>query len=397
MSTELRILHISDPQFGNLCMAKPTSDPDSVVEHPVITTFLKACSKTEPPDVIVLSGDITSVAAPSEFVQADAFMRELSAAWGTEVPYLFIPGNHDLSWAVSELETPNYTSLRFASYIAAAHEKHPFSTHWPAPLRNPGLVSHSLRNGKVHVVGLNTALNDDYDKQPHHGSIVAEHTDYLKQELENTTASYRVVAIHHHLRPPKDPAEWSDTSVATGAESLLHALSSLEIDIVLHGHRHQLLSFRETKDNWQAHVFGAGSMSVVPSHRGGGYVLPNASFIDIHGRHEGVAYGQRHTLFMHGTAGSPEWKLGGRHGRGALERFGPAVTPGTLSRVLSEVLSEVPQTSVVNIGSLLNESIDLYGISDEKLREVVESELTSLEFELMNRTEDRQSWKAVRS
>ena len=51
----------------------------------------------------------------------------------------------------------------------------------------------------------------------------------------------------------------------------------------------------------------------------------------------------------------------------------------------------------VNIGSLLNESIDLYGISDEKLREVVESELTSLEFELMNRTEDRQSWKAVRS
>jgi hypothetical protein len=68
---DVRILHISDVQFGNLCLARPvdSTKPESIVEDPLFKTLFSTLkSRWAKPHLIALSGDITTRAAPSEFV-----------------------------------------------------------------------------------------------------------------------------------------------------------------------------------------------------------------------------------------------------------------------------------------------------------------------------------------
>lgn len=73
----VRLAHLSDPHFG-------TTDPR-------VRDALLGELRMHPPDVIVLSGDITQRARPCEFVEARRFIDALP-----RVPLLCIPGNHDL-------------------------------------------------------------------------------------------------------------------------------------------------------------------------------------------------------------------------------------------------------------------------------------------------------------
>ena len=71
------VLQISDTHFGT-------------EQHPVVEALV-ALSAQQRPDVVVLSGDITQRARPSQFRAAKAFVDRLNA------PVLAIPGNHDIA------------------------------------------------------------------------------------------------------------------------------------------------------------------------------------------------------------------------------------------------------------------------------------------------------------
>lgn len=71
------LLQISDTHFGT--------------EQPQVVEALVALSAQQRPDLVVLSGDITQRARPTQFRAAKAFVERLGA------PVLAIPGNHDIA------------------------------------------------------------------------------------------------------------------------------------------------------------------------------------------------------------------------------------------------------------------------------------------------------------
>jgi 3',5'-cyclic AMP phosphodiesterase CpdA len=70
------VLQISDPHFGT--------------ERAPVVEALVAFARSQRPDLVVLSGDITQRARRREFAAARAFVNRLGA------PLLAIPGNHDI-------------------------------------------------------------------------------------------------------------------------------------------------------------------------------------------------------------------------------------------------------------------------------------------------------------
>ncbi len=72
-----RLLHISDTHFGT--------------ERPQVVEALVALAAAQQPDLVLLSGDITQRARPSQFRAARRFTDRLNA------PLLAIPGNHDIT------------------------------------------------------------------------------------------------------------------------------------------------------------------------------------------------------------------------------------------------------------------------------------------------------------
>lgn len=70
------LLQISDPHFGT--------------EQLPVVEALVSLSQEQQPDLIVLSGDITQRATQEQFRSARAFLDRLA------VPFLAIPGNHDI-------------------------------------------------------------------------------------------------------------------------------------------------------------------------------------------------------------------------------------------------------------------------------------------------------------
>jgi 3',5'-cyclic AMP phosphodiesterase CpdA len=73
----LRIAHLSDPHFGTIV--------------PAVRDALLAELLAQPPDLLVLTGDITQRARREQFMQAREFLDALPP-----VPRLCLPGNHDL-------------------------------------------------------------------------------------------------------------------------------------------------------------------------------------------------------------------------------------------------------------------------------------------------------------
>jgi 3',5'-cyclic AMP phosphodiesterase CpdA len=73
----MRIAHLSDPHFGTVV--------------PAVRDALLGELQTHPPDLILLTGDITQRARRDQFVEARTFLDALP-----RVPILSLPGNHDL-------------------------------------------------------------------------------------------------------------------------------------------------------------------------------------------------------------------------------------------------------------------------------------------------------------
>src|SRR3954464_2209244 len=71
------LAHVSDLHFG--------------AEDPAVVAGLTAELNADPPDLVVVSGDLTQGARRREFAAAQAFIAGLSA------PVLAVPGNHDLT------------------------------------------------------------------------------------------------------------------------------------------------------------------------------------------------------------------------------------------------------------------------------------------------------------
>lgn len=385
------ILHLSDVQFGKLCLASPTdpSDPPSVLRDPLFKELLEALKAWERPDVVVLSGDITTSASPYEFWQAEEFCRELGRLWGSSVPtpVFTVPGNHDVAWALTKLSLPDepkeavsfgedndsgFRSMRFSPYLSFCSRVEGLSTDQRHPYSLDGVAGfvHWSTVGRMAILGINSACREDYDVNLHAGHIDPWQLSCLEESgVLSSSIDLRVLVLHHHTKPGADGAGRRDFSVCTNSAALSDFVERCKIDLVLHGHRHERSYLRETgTQGHQAHVFGAASLATVPSERGGGNTRCAVHRIDVAGRDSGVTYGLVRTI----EKAASGWRPPSDPENPAVFRFGRATTLDDARLHVGRILDD--SSSAPHLGRTLERESELYGLETTILRELVVEE-----------------------
>lgn len=191
----LRIAQISDIHCGTL-----TFEPQlmaSVVER----VNRLAC------DLVVVVGDLTASGYEWEFEQAAGWLA------GLEAPKVVVPGNHD------------------ARNIGWVHFERLFGERFPRHRQAFGPVrAERLRASGVTVVGVDSAVPDLNE-----GQVGRERYQWIREQFDEPD-DFKVFVLHHHL--VSIPATGRERNTIADAGDLLDVLATLNLDVVLSGHKH---------------------------------------------------------------------------------------------------------------------------------------------------------------
>jgi 3',5'-cyclic AMP phosphodiesterase CpdA len=192
-----RIAHLTDVHFG-------ATDPA------VVAGLIKDLNES-PPDLVVISGDLTMGARRWEFRAARRFMEALPA------PTLAVPGNHDI--------TPYRLVERLLVPYARWHEE-------IAPDTEPVWM-----DSRVAVLGLNTARRMSRHLDWSRGRVTGFRLQRLVARLAALPAGLtRIVVAHHPLMPPEGEVS---RQIAGNATRALAAFAAQGVRLVLAGHLHR--------------------------------------------------------------------------------------------------------------------------------------------------------------
>jgi 3',5'-cyclic AMP phosphodiesterase CpdA len=185
-------MQISDTHFGT--------------EQPQVMAALTSLVKQQQPNLVVLSGDITQRAKPAQFQTARSFMDSL------QVPFLAIPGNHDIPllniW--SRLRNP------YTRYIAA------FGTELEPVYSSPDMM----------VICVNTTRAWRH----RHGEVSASQIARVADVLSRASAEQlRIVVVHQPIAVTRTT---DAIHVLRGHAEALTAWSTAGADLVMGGHIH---------------------------------------------------------------------------------------------------------------------------------------------------------------
>ncbi len=197
MTGVTRIAHLTDVHFG--------ATDQAVVDG------LVADIRASPPDLVVISGDLTMGARRWEFRAARAFLESLG------VPTLAVPGNHDI--------TPYRLIERFLAPYARWHQE-------ISPQTEP-----VWQDSRVAVLGLNTARRMGPNLDWSRGRVSALRLKHLLTRLDALPSGLmRIVVAHHPLLAPEGEVS---RQVAGGSERALAAFAKHGVRLVLAGHLHR--------------------------------------------------------------------------------------------------------------------------------------------------------------
>jgi 3',5'-cyclic AMP phosphodiesterase CpdA len=188
------LLHISDVHFG---------PPHLETLSEGVLEFIER----DPPDVVVLSGDLTQRAKAEQFRQARAFVDRIP------VPTVVVPGNHDV---------PLYRVWERIFAPFAAYRRH-FSEELEPVYRDDELM----------IVGVNTAYNWTFKGGRIRLDRLQEVADQMAAVPEEV---FKVVVAHHHLIPPP---RFGTQRVLAHAFEAIDVFSRVGVDLILSGHLHQ--------------------------------------------------------------------------------------------------------------------------------------------------------------
>ena len=189
-----QILHISDLHFG------PHYIP-AVGEG--VLRLIERC----PPDLVVISGDLTQRAKPQQFREAREFVDKIP------VPSVTVPGNHDV---------PMYRVWERLLAPYGVYRKYFDEEMEPV-----------FEDEEVAVVGVNTAWNLTIKDGRVTPAILRRLDERLASVAEGKA---RIVVAHQQLVPPP---RFDTQRVLLGADEMIQVLRRHRVDLVLSGHLHQ--------------------------------------------------------------------------------------------------------------------------------------------------------------
>ncbi|MEC7987699.1 MAG: metallophosphoesterase [Myxococcota bacterium] len=160
------------------------------------------------PDVVLITGDITAQALPSEFELAYQNLKELLE----RQPSFIIPGNHDI-----------YTS----NQIPRAMRQ--FFDPW-LPKENPYLFD----SGDIQALYIETCRVDWLSRGWVDPQSLSRATDLLRK----AESKFRFLCIHYPILNRRGEAYGPSQRAISNASILRQWLSEAPIDMVIHGHEH---------------------------------------------------------------------------------------------------------------------------------------------------------------
>ena len=184
------VLHLSDTHFGT--------------EQPLVLEALATLAAQQQPDVVVLSGDITQRARPTQFKAAKAFMDRMGA------PAVVIPGNHDI--ALFDLWTR--MTQPYGRFSAA------FGPDLEPVYQSPDCL----------VVGVNTTRAGRHK----HGEVSASQMARVVSLLAAATPHQLCVVVVH--QPVAVPVAGERANLLRGHEAATRVWAEAGADLVLGGH-----------------------------------------------------------------------------------------------------------------------------------------------------------------
>jgi 3',5'-cyclic AMP phosphodiesterase CpdA len=192
------------------------------------------------PDVVVISGDLTSNGFKDEYVLAREYLNRVECE-----AMVVIPGNHD---------------SRNVGYV-----------HFEELFGDRNSV---LRVGNATVVAVDSS-EPDLDN----GQIGRGRYRWIEEQFASAPAELRVFVLHHHLLPV--PGTGRERNIVNDAGDTLETLQRAQVDLVLAGHKHVPYAWR-LEDLF---VVNAGTVS---SSRLRGKGRPCYNVVEVEGAHVDV-------------------------------------------------------------------------------------------------------------
>ena len=202
----VKIAHVSDLHFGEADLGVAEALRESLLDFA--------------PDLILVTGDITTSGRTREFRMARAYLDSL--------PYrkVVVMGNHDilngiyLPMLVTPLFNPQRTNLRYRRKI-------PYDS--------------DFRLNGLKIVGLNSTKNFSFAR----GRI-------RKDEFARFDSDcVRVLALHHHIIAIPGTGE---RNMIVNVDDAIEGILKHGINYVFHGHRHRAAHFRLESFMWDRAV-----------------------------------------------------------------------------------------------------------------------------------------------
>ena len=205
------------------------------IHDPAVLAKIVADLKSQSPDAIAVTGDLTNIALPQEFVVG----RDWLAALGAPADVTVIPGNHD----VYVPEAGVLVDRLWRPYMSEDDETAGFPF--------------VRRRGPLGLIGVSTGVPTPPFFAT--GLIGNEQLAALALTLDELKAEklFRVVLIHH---PPVSKAARHKRLI--DAHILLHVIAEHGAELVLHGHDHlHMLNWLDGPNGTRVPAVGVPSAS----------------------------------------------------------------------------------------------------------------------------------------
>ncbi len=199
---------------------------------------------------LVIAGDITETAEPSEFRLASERIKDVQETFGIEQKNtFFVPGNHDSNWSHEQEASENgksetesreqkYTNIRESTFFNEILSNAAYSNYYQDPYASIWV------NDEIIVLGINSSAYDKYSKEIKFGEVNLKCLETIEHNLNNIIPKdnkkrFRLLLTHHHPVQYTDRTfEEPDYSQMKNAEDFLKFASRNEFDFIVHGHKH---------------------------------------------------------------------------------------------------------------------------------------------------------------
>jgi 3',5'-cyclic AMP phosphodiesterase CpdA len=216
-----RILHVSDVHFGAV---------DAEATEAVV-----AFAAAAPPDLVLVTGDVTQSGRRREFAEAAAWLHRLPE------PVFVVPGNHD---------TPYWDLVARLAW--------PWR-RWETALGHPA-VDHQFHAPSLMVRGINTARGAQLRANWSKGVIDLDQTRRAAEALAKApNGALRVIACHH---PLIEMIGGPMTGEVRRGRAAAKIFADAGVDLVMTGHVHVPFALPITIGDKCSYAVGAGTLSL---------------------------------------------------------------------------------------------------------------------------------------